>query len=179
MMTMSELLEDKAFRSFMLTPPKTPEVARAKHLSPMWVVYVQKTAQGKWRRKAFRKYRKALEFMNRAIQLGYHDAAISNKRIGFDPPTRIVRVKGKYKVGTDGVKRQVTKIVQWKPKIPIGEDDEHNWCRACRRPTVWRHYSKHPALHQFPVLDYSVRRCCICGGSERINMNQDERRISH
>lgn len=179
MMTMSELLEDPAFRKFMMTSPKTPAVARGEHLSPMWVVYVQKVPSGKWRRRSFRKYKKAVIFMTKALNLGYHDAAINNRRIGFDPPTRIVRIKGKFKVGSDGVKRQVTKIVVWKPRIPIGEDDEHHWCRACRRPTVWKHYSKHPALNQFPVLDYNVRRCCICGGSERVNMNYNDRRSSH
>ena len=177
MMTMSELLEDKAFREYMLKVPKTYPVSRSEHLSPMWVVYVQKTTDGPWRRKAFRKYKEAFKFMRKAMKLGYHDVAINNKRLDYDPPMRFVRIKGRYIVGSDGVKRQVTKKVPWKPRLPADEE-AHQWCRFCRRPVIFKRYSKHHAMPQFGNnISWDVRRCCICGCSERIALNFDERRL--
>lgn len=175
MITMSELLEDKVFREFMLTAPKTPKVARHESLAPMWWVYVQKTADSRWRRKGFKKYKKAYKFMKLALESGYHDASITNRRIDFDPPKRWVRIKNKFVVGSDGVRRQAKKQVDWRPKLPPDET-EHHWCRFCRRPTVFKHYSKHHALPSFGnSLSWDVRRCCICGGSERIAMSFKER----
>jgi RNase P subunit RPR2 len=45
------------------------------------------------------------------------------------------------------------------------EDEEHHWCKYCRRPTVFKYYTSHKRLG---TVDPWVRRCCICGASERI-----------
>lgn len=177
MMTMRELLADKVYRAYLAETPITPEIASHPSMSPQWVVYVQKTANGRWQRKSFRKYKKAHKFLWTIIERGWNDAAIHNRRITFHPPSRIVRIKGKFFVDAKGERRQVTKQATWKPKLPVGEDEEHFWCMACRRPTVWGHYSRHPAIKGYEQLDYSVRRCRICGGSERINMMYPDRRV--
>lgn len=162
---MRELLKDDRYKKYLLQKPELPPAAKDRSLSPPWVVYVQLEADGRWRRKGFWKYGEAFKFFKKMLPRA-HDLALNNKRIAFDPPTRIARIKGRYVIGSDGVKRQATKIVRWQPKL--GPDDEgHEWCRYCRRPTLFHFYSQHHALRNGGV-DGSVRRCNICGASERI-----------
>jgi hypothetical protein len=164
---MSELLEDPVYRKFLLTPPDMPEHARNKefNLSPLWVVYVQRVPGGKWGKKEFWSYKKAFKFFKKCLkQYKVHDLAINNKRVGCVPPSRFVRIRGKYVTGSDGKRRQATTRVYWKVKVHP-EDEEHHWCKYCRRPTVFKYYTSHKRLG---VVDPGVRRCCICGASERI-----------
>ncbi len=167
MIQMSELLKDKVYRGFLEREPRMPsDFYRNKRMqaSPPWVVYVQREVEGKWGKREFWKYSKALKFLYRALELGVHDAALNNKRIPSPPPRKFVRIRGKYVVGSDGVKRQATKPIAWYPKLD-GSDEQHEWCQFCRRPTVFKFYAKHKRL---TLIDRNVRRCCICGASERI-----------
>src|SRR5690242_3866654 len=115
MIPMSELVKDPVYRKFLETQPVTPKISRDKKLqaSPPWVVYVQKEPHGKWGKKEFWKYSEAFHFMRRCLKAGVADATINNKRVGFDPPMRYARIKGKYIIGSDGQKRQATKAVVW------------------------------------------------------------------
>lgn len=141
--------------------------------TPPWVVYVQRTADGPWGKKEFWKYSEAFNFLKIAINKHkVHDAALNCKRFPFAPPMRFARIRGKYVVGSDGVKRQATKAIPWAPKYEPGDPD-HKWCMYCRRPTIFRFYSKHKRLGA--VTD-DVRRCCICGASERIAVSAAERK---
>lgn len=166
MIPMSELIKDPVYRKFLTVPPKLPDFARDKrmNISPPWVVYVQKTPGGKWGKREFWTYKKAFGFFRKALKLGVHDVTINCKRIGFDPPSKWVRIKGKYVVGSDNVKRQATKLIYWKLRTESGEE-EHHWCKYCRRPTVFKFYDSHKRLG---FVDSTVSRCCICGASERI-----------
>lgn len=180
MIPMSELLKDPTYKKYLLRIPQVPAASQLPHLSPMWVVYVKPEVEGKWRRKSFRKYSKAFKFFKKAMALGVADACINNKRLAFDPPARLARIRGKFVVGSDGVKRQATKRVEWKPRLS-GDDPDHEWCLYCRRPVEFKYYSKHPALKAHESmwdipLDSSVRRCCICGASERIAVPWQRRR---
>lgn len=163
---MSELVKDPVYWEYLQTKPSTPRVSRDKKkvTSPPWVVYVQQEADGKWGRKSFWKYKDALEFMQRWLERGAHDAALNNRRLGFNPPQKWVRIRGKFVVGSDGKKRQAVKLIQWKPKLSADEQ-QHHWCKYCRRPTLFKYYSRHRFLG---TCDSTVPRCCICGASARI-----------
>lgn len=176
MIPMSELVGDAVYRRYLETEPDLPEVSQNKaHASPPWVVYVQREVNGPWGKREFWKYKKALKFFDRALHLGVHDAALNCKRIGFDPPFRMVRIRGKYVVGSDRVKRQATKRVLWQPKLEPG-DGEHHWCRYCRRPTQFKFYLKHKRLG---AVDPNLPRCCICGASSRIALMPGTRFTIH
>ena len=164
---MSELLEDKWYRRFLETKPTLPSIARNKRLqtSPPWTVYVQREVDGKWGKKAFWKYSEAFNFARKALRLGVHDVAINCKRVASKPPYRLVRIRGRYVIGSDGKKRQATKRAKWLPNLGNGQPD-HTWCPYCRRPTVFKYYRKHPALKG--LMDTTKRRCCICGCSEAL-----------
>lgn len=175
MMTIHDLLEDPAYRKFLTTKPRIPALSKdpSKMRTPPWVVYVQKTQLGPWGKKEFWKYSDALKFLNKAVKLKVHDAALNNRRNPTPAPSKWVRIKGKYIVNRKGEKLQATKQIVWKPKIPDGEVD-HHWCLYCRRPTVFRYYRKHKAL-KMPSIDSSIPRCSICGASARVATTQGER----
>lgn len=165
---MSDLLKDRFYREFLETKPTLPplQTDKARMKSPPWVVYVQREANGTWGKREFWKYKKALKFMHAWLDRGAHDAAINNRRMRFEPPTRFVRIKGRFVRGSDGVNRQATKAVTWKPRTELLLDQpEHAWCGYCRRPVVFKFFSRHKVLG---VVRPYVRRCVICGSSEDI-----------
>jgi hypothetical protein len=174
---MSELLQDSVYRRYLEAKPDMP-----KHLADPrwvktapWVVYIQKEVNGPWGKRSFWKYRKAYKFMMAWMKKGCHDAAINNVRVGFEPPMRLARVKGKYVVGSDGVRRQATVRIAWKlPVAMMVDQPEHHWCKYCRRPTIFKFYSKHKRLG---AVDPSVPRCCICGASARIALSHSDKRF--
>lgn len=177
MIPMSELIKDPVYRKFLETPPKTPKVTRdpTQQKSPPWVVYVQVENGGKWGKKEFWKYSEAFKFFRVWMKKGAHDATINNKRFPFDPPMRRVRIKGKFVLGSDGVERQATKEIPWKLKADIAVDyPDHHWCRYCRRPVVFKFFSKHKRIGD---CDPTVKRCVICGSSTRIAVLPSESRI--
>lgn len=170
---MSELLEDPTYRKFLTTKPEMPPHLRDPKKVPTapWVVYVQREQNGPWGKKSFWKYGKALKFMSDCVyKYKVWDCALNNKRIGYEPPNRLVRVKGKFVVGTDGKRRQKVKYVVWRPSTALLLDQpEHLWCKYCRRPTLFKYYSRHKVLG---TVTTDVRRCNICGASERIAMSR-------
>lgn len=180
MIPMSELLKDRFYKAFIEATPDLPPVAKSKKKakSPPWVVYVQLEVDGKWGRRSFWKYKKALKFMLAHLENGAHDAALNCKRTAFPPPSRLVRIKGKYVRGSDGVERQATKLVRWDLPAALKEGEaEHHWCSYCRRPTVFKFFRRHKALPGIEVLDQSVPRCTICGASARIAIPYSDRKF--
>lgn len=173
MITMAELIKDPTYKKFLTSKPRLPAVMRdpKRSSSPPWVVYVQKEVDGPWGKKEFWKYSEAFNFMKKALNKGVHDAAINCKRMGFEPPERLARIKGKYVLGSDNVRRQATKYVKWLPKLNP-EDQEHHWCKYCRRPTIFKYYSRHKRLGS---VSTDVPRCCICGASARIAVARGDR----
>lgn len=173
MIPMSELVKDPSYKRFLQTKPTLPPIARDPKMveSPPWVVYVQKEMNGPWGKREFWKYKDAFKFFAKALKRGVHDAALNCKRVGFDPPMKLVKIKGKYVVGSDGVKRQATKYIPWRPKL-LPEDPDHHWCKYCRRPTVFKYYSTHKRLR---ACGSGVPRCCICGASARIALPESDK----
>lgn len=180
MITIAELLEDDRYKQFFTTMPKVPVVSKAPTLSPPWVLYVQLDLDGPWRTKQFEKYSDAFKFFKKLrASRGLHDAAIHNKRVAFDPPTRMVRIKGKFIEGSDGKLRQATKVVVWRPRLP-SDEAQHHWCMYCRRPTIFRTYRRHRGLKQIvEELSTDIPRCCICGASARIAIPYQDRMFRH
>lgn len=169
---MSDLIKDKTYRKFLMTQPVIPKLMKDPRyaVSPPWVVYVQREPEGPWGKKEFWKYTEAFKFFAAWLKKGAHDLAINNKRYGYEPPLRFARIRGRYVVGSDGVRRQATKEIPWKPRLQEG-DVEHHWCKYCRRPTVFKFYSRHKRLG---TVDPTVPRCCICGSSARIALSRTD-----
>jgi hypothetical protein len=161
-LTIHDLLEDERYRKYFLTVPRLPKVQRT---TPPWRLYVQK-GDGLWRKRDFEQYGDAVRMFNRLRSAGdMRDAAVTCRPVAFDPPTRIVRVKGKYVKTSRGELVQQTREILWS-WVPLlnGEDDTHYWCPYCRRPTVFTWFSKHHAVlgvHK-TYMDASARRCTIC-----------------
>lgn len=184
MLTIRDLLEDPVYREYHCRVPKTPAAARDPRISPQWRVFLQRSSDRRWLRKNFRSYAEAFRFLKTMLkevypeghphagQFVYHDGAINNRRIQFEPPTRFVRIKGKFIKGSDGVKRQATKVVPWNPDKLTAQAEEHYhpWCPYCRRPSVFRWFFKH---HSITVLDPTQLRCTICGASDRLTQNRN------
>lgn len=170
MIPMSELVKDPAYKEFLQQKPRVPRDRPGGILSPPWVVYVQRDVDGKWGKKEFWKYSEAFKFFRAWLKRGAHDATINNKRYPTAPPHRFVRIRGKYVVGKDGVKRQATKRVWWKPNAAMMADQPtHQWCQYCRRPTIFKYFSKHRVIGD---CDATVPRCVICGASVRIAIHR-------
>jgi hypothetical protein len=173
--TMSELLKDQTYRTFLETKPDLPDFCRdkTKQASPPWVVYVQVHADGKWGKKEFWGYGKALKFFNAWIDRGCFDAAINNKRYPYAPPKRIARIKGKWVKDSKGNTVQATTVVHWKlPSALAVDQPQHNWCMYCRRPVVFKFLAKQRRLG---AVDPTVPRCTICGASARIALPAHDR----
>lgn len=168
MITLPELLEDKAYREFFTTKPSSPPAHPL--ASPPWRVYIQRRLDGPWARRDFRTYTQAFKFIRPHLKT-CHDGAIQSKGVAYRPPGRLVRVTRNgapimVKM-TDGTYTQKTKFVEWRPHLPEGEG-VHHWCPYCRRPTVFRWFSNHHAFPKGSVFDPSLTRCIICGASERL-----------
>lgn len=166
LITLHELLADKTYREFFTTKP-THVPKNATWLTPPWRVYVQRKPGGPWARKSFDTYAEAFKWLKPRLG-NFHDATINCPKVSTYGPTRRVRVKGKFVRGSDGIKRQATKVVAWKPKIPLGEDQEHRWCLYCRRPTVFQYFRRHHSVGKIEGINRSFRRCTICGASTNL-----------
>ena len=161
MMTIHELLEDKTYREWFLKPPPMPVVYKQIGAQP-WRVYLQ--IDERWRKKDAGTYREAFGIFKDYKHLA-RDAAIVSKSVAFSPPHRMARIRGKYVIDKrTGKKVQVTKLVVWSPKVPMDEAEMHTWCPYCRRPTVFKYFSRHHAFTGFNTLNLNTTmRCTICG----------------
>lgn len=162
MLTINELLADDRYKQYFVTVPKMPAAPR---IHPPWRVYVQLEAHGAWRKKDFFDYKDAVRFFVKLRKSqGLHDASITCRPIAWDPPSRIVKIKGKFIKTSRGELVQATKEVFWKPTLP-DDEEQHLWCPYCRRPTVFRAFSTHHAMtgEYRAMMDQFASRCTICG----------------
>jgi hypothetical protein len=167
MITLRELLEDKQYREFFTTRPDPPRVILP-HEMP-WRVNIQRQTAGGWARKDFHTYIEAFKFLKPRLK-EVHDAAIQSRGVAYHPPFKVVRVVRNGKPVLDEKKKPVLRRLVWTPKLP-GDEEPHIWCTYCRRPTVFRWYSKHHAFPKGYAIETPYQRCCICGASERLVLN--------
>lgn len=163
MLTIHELLEDKTYKEYFLKSPAMPEVYRQLNMVP-WRVYIQREADGPWAKKDLPTYKEAFALFKK-YRPNIHDAAIMSRSVAFAPPHRFVRIKGQYReVVRKGKKEkvQVVKLVLWKPNLPP-EESGHHWCTYCRRPTVFKYFSRHHAFGKNEPITQDELRCSICG----------------
>jgi len=163
-LTIHELLEDKQYKEFFLRKPDMPAVYRQNPDCTPWRVYIQREVDGPWAKKDFHSYTEAFKLFKK-YRPNIHDASITSRSVSFQPPYRMVRIKGKYReVVRKGKKElvQVTKLVVWAPKLPP-EESPHRWCTYCRRPTVFRYFSRHHAFGRDMQISQQDLRCTICG----------------
>lgn len=170
MLNIHDLLEDPKYKEFICQKPAIPPHLTGGDQKP-WRLYALLKSDHTWRVRRFATYSEAFKYLKRVLPLA-SDATINCGAFTSPPPTRVVRIKGKYMLDSNNIKRQVTKEVAWKPVMPMGEFQEHIWCPYCRRPTVFDFFSKHHALTPRRTagipIDPTVLRCSICGASERI-----------
>ena len=166
MISLLELLEDKEYRQFFQKIPKLPSAAYLPS-TPPWRVLIR-VQGGSWKSSYEKTYAEAFETLKYYKPLMI-DGAIISRRVQFPVFQKIVRIKNSYVI-VNGERRQVTKPVNWKPKLDPYES-AHYWCPYCRRPTVFGYYRKHHAIPQNFAgvgIDPFVLRCSICAASERL-----------
>ncbi|MCA1807230.1 MAG: hypothetical protein LC687_05205 [Actinobacteria bacterium] len=169
MIALSELLKDPVYKEYFLAVPKFRTKALRK---PKFRVYVQLKGETVWRGKDAETYPEAFQIIKKYLKAGtLHDGAICCKSHASNPPMRNVRLKGQYKLDSKGKKVQVTKRVVWQAKLDGNDPDYQRWCPYCRRPTAFKYFVKHHALNYLGdgmSIDPELRRCVICGSSERL-----------
>ena len=167
MLTINDLLEDSHYKEYFLKVPKLP--VHPPSALPWRVFLLLKQNDGsppKWGSKDFHTYKEAFLFFKRKRATGnVMDGAINCRSASFGPPMRWAKIKGKFVKG-----QQAMKQIAWQPVLDPNDTHEYMWCPWCRRPTAFQYYGKHRALRFSSGLqvDPSVRRCHICGASERI-----------
>lgn len=156
LITLKELLRDPQYREFFTKVPKLPE-----HYTPdtrPWKLLIIKPGETVWRSKRFGTYQEAFVGLKKMMSV-IDNAAINCPALGFMPPVRTVRIKGKF----DRRGKPILKSLVWKPRLEA-EMGDHHWCPHCRRPSIFKIASlKRSAVQGEPML-----RCMICGASERI-----------
>jgi hypothetical protein len=157
-LTMWQLMDRyPRFKEYAETPPKIYKAQRALD-GPLWWVYVQLEEGTRWRRVGTRLWKEGMELVQAKTPF---DWAITSKRRGYLVPTYTkinpqTKIPYKVKVGNEVVDKQ------FRMKMPPG----HQWCRWCRRPTLFLYFAKHHSFVNAKAYDPTRRRCLICGGAQ-------------
>ena len=141
-------LRDPVYRKWFARPPVL--LPGSNHGHPWWV-YVQREEDGPWQRAGASSYDRAYNWVKPRLRSLY-DFSITSKRRAYSPPVyRPVRQDG----------RRSKRLVYW-TEWPAN----HRWCPYCRRPTVFRHFTRHHAdseLRRRYLGPSEDRRCSVCG----------------
>jgi hypothetical protein len=139
-----QLLDNKLYREWFYTKPP---VANIKAPTYRWIVYAQKKEGGSWAKVDKPSYRTALKTVDQLLELDYWDLAIHSRRRAYPRPTKMHPRTG----------------LPARMKLPGG----HVWCPYCRRPVLFKWFSKHHAFRSIDQkFDPSKLRCTICGISD-------------
>lgn len=166
LITLKELLRDPQYRAFFTKVPKLPE-----HYTPEnkpWKLMILKPGEHAWRSKQMGTYQEAFRALKKLMP-DIENAAINCRPLTFMPPTRTVRIKGKFET-VRGKQKPVIKTIIWKPQITADMAD-HNWCGHCRRPSIFTMATtsaKRSASGFVSAPGGPAIRCVICGASDRI-----------
>lgn len=163
LITIRELLRDPQYKKFFTSVPELPG-----HYKPEmkpWKLYVLKEGEHVWRSKRFGTYRDAFAGFKTMLPT-LTNAAINCPALGFMPPVRNVRVKGKV----DGRGKPIIKSLVWKPHL-TDDMSPHNWCPHCRRPSIFRYALPKKIVQASGLVlpqGEPALRCIICGASENV-----------
>ena len=166
MITLDELLRDPEYRAYFAKPPKLPA-----HYTPdvlPWRLFVMKQGETKWRSKRFGTYREAFEGFKKMRPV-ITNAAINCPGLGFMPPIKTFKVKGRVHTTGKQKGKPVLRSRIWVPQIEASMP-AHNWCPHCRRPSIFITAALGPRKTETYTLPTSetALRCSICGASERV-----------
>lgn len=162
LITIKELLRDPQYRSFFTKVPELPA-----HYTPEnkpWKLMILKQGERAWRSKRTGTYEEAFAGLKKMLPL-ITNGAINCPALGFRPPTKTYRIKGK----TDAKGNPILKTVIWRPQISA-DMEQHHWCPHCRRPSIFHIATlNRPQSGQYKIpTGEPVNRCIICGVSERV-----------
>lgn len=163
--TIRELLRDPQFKAYFIKVPKLPD-----HYTPEaepWRLLVVKQGEHKWRSKRFGTYQDAFAGFKKMLPV-ISDAAINCPGLNFMPPTRTVKLKGRFEV-VKGIQKPVLRTLVWAPRLEA-DMPRHHWCGYCRRPTVFVNKGMPSRmLNGFTLPATRVAyRCNVCGSSDEI-----------
>lgn len=128
------LKEDTFYKQWFMRPP----TITVHHTLPPWRLFVQAEQGGRWQRVDLPGYVKAYAQVKLRLPDAW-DMTIHCKPQGFRPPVLRVDNKKQY----------------------MGMPQDHTWCVHCRRPTIFKYFTKHPNLPY--RCDPEESRCGICG----------------
>lgn len=163
MITIRELLRDPQFKAYFTKPPTLPAHYQAEGVKP-WKLLVMKKNESFWRSKRYATYAEAFAGMKKMLPT-ISDAAINSPALGFMPPVKTYRLKGKF----DRKGQPILRTKVWTPQLEA-DMGQHYWCPHCRRPTIFRTVALGPRRNGTYMLPSSeaALRCFICGASERV-----------
>lgn len=169
--TIRELLRDEEYKKYFLTVPKLP--AHYKGSKP-WKLYILLKGSKVWKTKRFETYGDAVRAFKK-LAPKMEDAAINCPALGFRPPIKPVKLKGKFDI-VRGKKQVALRSRIWHPKLEA-DHERHEWCPYCRRPTVFKVLvARVRALHGSDMLSEPRYRCTICSASDVIvNLKNPEK----
>jgi hypothetical protein len=163
--TIRELLRDPQFKAYFVKVPKLPD-----HYTPdaePWRLLVVKQGETRWRSKRFGTYQEAFAGFKKMLP-SITDAAINCPGLSFMPPTRTVKLKGKFEV-VKGIQKPILRTLVWAPRLEA-DMAKHHWCGYCRRPTVFVNKGMPPRmLNGFTLPATRVAyRCNMCGATDEL-----------
>lgn len=166
-----ELLRDPEYKKYFMKVPKLPP--HYKGTKP-WKLYVLLKGQQVWKTKRFETYAEAYNQLKRLLPKVV-DAAINCPALGFRPPIKSVKLKGKTEM-VRGKAQPVFRSLIWRPELDSSMD-RHEWCPYCRRPTVFKTLASRLHTGNSTVIITDPKfRCTICSASEVIvNLKHPEK----
>lgn len=166
LMTIRELLSDPEYRKYFTTVPELPA-----HYTPdamPWRLILQLKGDTHWKSKRFGTYQEAFRGFKTVLPK-IQNAAINCPGLNFMPPTRLVRVKGKFHTEGKLKGQPIVKALVWKPRLEP-DHEPHHWCGYCRRPTIFVNKGMGARMlngFRLPATQVAFR-CSLCGASEQI-----------
>jgi hypothetical protein len=138
--TLRQLLAFPIYKAYFKTPPQLPDNVELRHPFQVWAYNGD---ANRWGSRLCTTYRDA--YM-KTLQLyrtpGYDDIAIVSRTI-LCPMPKSLRRNGEF-------------IDAWA--------DSYDWCKRCRRPTIFQWSESHRALKAAPVVTTDeAHRCYYCG----------------
>src|SRR5688500_5306861 len=133
LITIRELLSDTEYKKYFTTVPQLP-AHYTLEMRPSRLL-LQFKCENTWKSKRYGTYVEAFGGF-KTILPKIQDAAINCPGLGFAPPMRTVKVKGKFHTEGRQKGQPIIKTLVWKPRLEP-DHSAHYWCAYCRRPSTF------------------------------------------